>query len=110
MIAKANVYETSKRVDDGGKTLLATVTKLRYICAEAKVAATVEVAKHILEDQPAIVLFTFFQDVARSIHGQLVGAGWPGELLIGEVPQSKRQAMVDRFQVGTLLQMRQEPQ
>ena len=61
--------------------------------------ATVELAKKILEEEPSVVIFTSFAEVAKNIYGQLASNGWEGELLTGVTPQKKRQALVDRFQV-----------
>lgn len=82
-----------------GEAVLGAVQKLRCLCSFAKVGATVELAKKILEEEPSVVIFTSFAEVAKNIHGQLSSNGWEGELLTGETPQKKRQAMVDKFQV-----------
>lgn len=63
-----------------------------------------ELAKKILEEEPSVVIFTSFAEVAKNIHGQLSSNGWEGELLTGETPQKKRQAMVDKFQVQFAVQ------
>jgi SNF2 family DNA or RNA helicase len=60
----------------------------------------VEIAKKILETEPAIVIFTNFASVAKAVHEQLAASGWNGELYTGETPQKKRQGMVDNFQVS----------
>ena len=67
--------------------------KLRVVDSKAKVQATVDVAISILEKEPAVVIFTSFQDVANAVQ-----AGWDGELLTGETPANKRQGKVDNFQ------------
>ena len=56
--------------------------------------------------EPSVVIFTSFAEVAKRIHGQLSSNGWDGELLTGETPQKKRQAMVDKFQVGSKTRIR----
>jgi hypothetical protein len=87
-------------MENGSEAVLGAVTKLRMISAQAKVNAAVELAKKILEDEPAIVIFTSFVDVAKGLHSTLSSSGWSGELLTGETPQKKRQQMVDNFQEG----------
>ncbi len=57
-------------------------------------------AKSILEEEPSLVIFTYFVSVAKEVHRKLQNVGWAGELLAGETPSSKRQAMVDNFQDG----------
>lgn len=74
---------------------------MRVVCSFAKVGATVELAKSILEkEEAALVIFSSFAQVAKSIHEQLQNAEWDGELLTGETPPKKRQVMVDNFQVS----------
>jgi SNF2 family DNA or RNA helicase len=80
--------------------ILGAVQKLRMVGSLAKVEATVEQAKGILQDEAAVVVFTSFQQVAKNVYHQLREAGWEGELLTGETPAKKRQSMVDRFQQG----------
>jgi len=50
-------------------------------------------------------IFTCFVAVAKDVHRQLGGSGWSGELLTGETPSHKRQAMVDNFQVRVELNL-----
>ena len=80
--------------------ILGAVQKLRMIGSLAKMDATVELALQILQQEAAIVIFTSFQQVARTVHEQLGQAGWKGELLTGETPPKKRQDIVDSFQNG----------
>lgn len=94
-----SLQEASFEKTDLGEAVLGGVQKLRCLCSFAKVGATVELAKKILEKEPSVVIFTSFAGVAKSIYGQLSSNGWEGELLTGETPQKKRQAMVDKFQV-----------
>lgn len=95
----ARIYET-KRSSGPDDKLLGAVQKVRMMGSLAKVEAAVEKAKTILLEQPAIVIFTSFQEVAKQVHRQLAEAGWTGELLTGKTPAEKRQAMVDNFQKG----------
>jgi len=53
-----------------------------------------------LKEEPAVVIFTSFCQAAKFVHKQLSELGWNGELLTGETPAQKRQAMVDNFQSG----------
>jgi SNF2 family DNA or RNA helicase len=79
---------------------LGAVQRLRVVCSLAKITATVEVAKKVLDKEPAVVVFTSFVQVAKQLHQHLADSGWQGELLTGETPAKKRQAMVDNFQVS----------
>jgi SNF2 family DNA or RNA helicase len=97
---QANVHANAKNSNDGGEQVLGACQRLRVICAFAKVGATVEFAKNILETEPAIVIFTNFASVAKAVHEQLAASGWNGELYTGETPQKKRQGKVDNFQVS----------
>jgi SNF2 family DNA or RNA helicase len=96
---QANIHANASNA--GGDAVLGAFQRLRVVCSFAKVRATVELAKNILEKEPALVIFTCFAQVAKSVHEQLNDSGWNGELLIGETPQKKRQGIVDRFQVST---------
>eukprot|EP00934_Nitzschia_sp_Nitz4_P001119 Nitzschia sp. Nitz4//scaffold105_size73764//71724//73528//NITZ4_005687-RA/size73764-augustus-gene-0.54-mRNA-1//1//CDS//3329532480//1119//frame0 len=81
--------------------MLGAFQSLRVQCAFAKVQATVELAKSILETtEPAVVIFTSFAQAAKAIHKQLTELGWEGSLLTGETPPQKRQGLVDNFQNG----------
>lgn len=92
---------STKMDSDNSKALLGAAERLRLVSAMAKVDAGVNIAKGILDKEPAIVIFTSFVNVAKALHKKLESAGWPGELLTGEVPGHKRQDMVDNFQNGT---------
>ena len=95
------MFTMSSKIDnDNSKALLGACERLRLVSAMAKVDAGVNIAKGILEKEPAIVIFTSFVRVAKALHQKLGDAGWPGELLTGEVPGHKRQDMVDNFQNG----------
>ena len=85
--------------EDDNESVLGAVQRLRVTCSHAKVGATVELAIKVLEQEPALVLFTSFAQVAKQVHQQLAASGWEGELLTGETPAKKRQGMVDNFQV-----------
>lgn len=96
---KAKVYNTSRSLENSGDLILTAVQRVRQIGSFAKIDATVALAKEVLQDQPAVVIFTSFVTVAKIVHKQLSESGWEGELLTGETPQKKRQEMVDNFQV-----------
>jgi superfamily II DNA or RNA helicase len=89
--------KTNKNLDN--KALLGSTQELRVSCAFAKIGATVEVAKKILEDEPSIVIFTNFAKAAKSMNKHLEDHGWTTALLTGETPAKKRQDLVDGFQV-----------
>ena len=95
----ANV-QAQPKTESNGEAFLGAVQRLRVTCSYAKIDATVEVAKSLLETEPAVVIFTNFAQVAKQIHQKLKESGWKGELLTGETPKAKRQAMVDNFQEG----------
>ncbi|OEU17198.1 P-loop containing nucleoside triphosphate hydrolase protein, partial [Fragilariopsis cylindrus CCMP1102] len=94
----ANIQANSSKLSD--ESVLGAVQRLRVVCAYAKVEATVELARTILNNEPAVVIFTFFAQVAKQVHSKLAASGWPCSLLTGETPQKKRQELVDNFQNG----------
>jgi SNF2 family DNA or RNA helicase len=89
---------TDKKNDD--KAVLGALQRLRKVGSLAKADAAARLAAQVLEEEPAVVVFSSFVDVSASIHKQLGNIGWTGELLTGETPPHKRQDMVDRFQRG----------
>jgi SNF2 family DNA or RNA helicase len=95
----AKVYE-SRHENSQQEAILGAVQNLRLVDSFAKVDATVEIAKEVLSKEPAVVIFTSFVDVAKMVHSKLSDCGWDGEILTGETPAKKRQAMVDKFQNG----------
>lgn len=94
----AKIYNSSKNSND--QAVLGALQNLRKVDSLAKLDATVAVARVVLEKEPAVVVFTSFVDVAKSVHSKLQSAGWKGELLTGETPSQKRQGLVDNFQSG----------
>lgn len=98
-LLQANVHAQAATREDDNESVLGAVQRLRVTCSHAKIGATVEVAIKVLEQEPALVLFTSFAQVAKQVHQQLTASGWEGELLTGETPAKKRQGMVDNFQV-----------
>ena len=94
----AKLYNSQRSGPD--EKILGAVQKVRMVGSLAKVEAAVQQAKKILLEEPAVVIFTSFQEVARQVHQQLAEAGWQGEILTGETPAKKRQGMVDNFQKG----------
>lgn len=80
--------------------MLGAFQNLRVVTSSSKILATVALAQSILQEEPAIVIFTSFVNVAKSIQQKLSDCGWDGEILTGETPQKKRQGIVDRFQSG----------
>lgn len=94
----AKVYHAPGK--DNSDAVLGAVQKVRLVGSLAKIDATVATALDTLKREPAIVIFTSFVEVAKTVHKQLAEAGWHGELLTGETPPAKRQKMVDNFQEG----------
>ena len=84
------------------EVLLAAFSRVRLVAALAKVAGTVSMAKEILQKEPAIVIFTSFVDVAKSVHRMLGESGWKGVLLTGETPKNQRSQLVEDFQAGLM--------
>ncbi|CAB9497308.1 annealing helicase and endonuclease ZRANB3 [Seminavis robusta] len=85
---------------DKSDALLGQLQQLRCQGAIARVDASVDIAKNVLEKEPAVVLFTSFVRVAKALQEKLARLGWEGEVLTGETPPKKRQPMVDNFQNG----------
>merc|ERR1719464_138877 len=83
----ASIQAKSSNLSD--EAVLGAVQRLRVVCAYAKIEATVELARSILYNEPAIVIFTLFAQVAKQISSELVDSGWPCCLLTGETPQRK---------------------
>jgi SNF2 family DNA or RNA helicase len=101
VLAKTHANATSGvRNNVGEEAVLGAMQSLRLVCARSKIDATVELARSILDEQPALVIFTSFARVAKEVYAKLNSSGWPTELLTGETPQKKRQVLVDKFQEG----------
>jgi len=99
----AKVYHNRNSSSDNSnnqEAILGAVQNLRMVDSLAKVDATVQTCQKVLEKEPAVVVFTSFQQVAKAVHQKLSDAGWPGQLLTGETPAKKRQGLVDDFQNG----------
>jgi len=96
----SKVYTAKDATKNGNDAVLGAVQKVRMVSSLAKIDATVELAKSILEKEPAVVIFTSFVQVAQTLHKHLTESGWKGELLTGETPAKKRQDLVDNFQNG----------
>jgi SNF2 family DNA or RNA helicase len=95
-LSKAYFQDRERNPD----ALLGAFQKLRLSDAWAKVDATVQVANGILQTEPAVVVFTSFQDIASMIVKKLHESGWSAELLTGKSPVAKRSIAVDSFQNG----------
>jgi SNF2 family DNA or RNA helicase len=96
----ATIYAATGKLEDAGDTILSAVTRVRQIGSYAKIDATVAIVQEILQEEPAVVVFTSFAKVAKEVHRKLAESGWIGELLTGETPSQKRQGLVDNFQSG----------
>lgn len=98
----AKVYKTScdSMSSVGNDAVLGATQKLRMVSSLAKIDAAIELAVAVLNQEAAIVIFTTFVEVAKTVHKKLMESGWNSELLTGETPAKKRQNMVDNFQKG----------
>jgi hypothetical protein len=96
----AKVYHDPSNGDKKNESVLGAVQKVRVVGSFAKIDATVQLAQQTLQTEPAVVIFTSFVEVAKSVHQKLKVSGWEGHVLTGETPPKKRQGMVDDFQNG----------
>jgi superfamily II DNA or RNA helicase len=96
----ARIYSATGSLETSGDAVLTAVQKVRMIGSFSKIDATVGLAKEVLQNQPAVIIFTCFAQVAKNVHKQLADSGWEGCLLTGETPSKKRQGLVDSFQQG----------
>lgn len=87
------VFTNSSTSDNANKNdaILGAVQKVRMVGSLAKVDATVQLAKQILERESSIVIFSSFVQVCKQMTQKLQDSGWPCELLTGETPAKKRQ-------------------
>ena len=86
-------------INESHEAVLGAFTKVRIISSHAKVDASVALAKFILEKEGSVVIFTCFVTIAKEVHKKLFESGWSGELLTGETLASKRQDLIENFQV-----------
>ncbi|GAX13870.1 hypothetical protein FisN_5Lh235 [Fistulifera solaris] len=98
----AKIYKANmdSRSAVGNDAVLGATQKLRMVSSLAKTDAAIELSLAVLNQEAAIVVFTSFVEVAKTIHKKLMESGWNAELLTGETPAKKRQDMVDNFQKG----------
>jgi SNF2 family DNA or RNA helicase len=98
----AKIYKTNmdSRSAVGNDAVLGATQRLRMVSSLAKTDAAIELSLAVLNQEAAIVVFTSFVEVAKTIHKKLMESGWNAELLTGETPAKKRQDMVDNFQKG----------
>lgn len=82
------------------EAILGAVQRVRIVCSHAKIDDTVDLARSILNKEPALVIFSNFTQMAKQVHEKLSGSGWPSELLTGERPQKNAKDTVDKFQSG----------
>jgi len=85
-----NAYNPAK---NGAALVL--MMALRQASSKAKIPQAISMAEELLEQGEQVVIFTEFVDTAKALHQALGGC-----LLIGETPQTQRQALVDKFQSG----------
>lgn len=95
-----SILQTMQQIggDSENDDTLVLINRLRQISSTAKIDGVVQLANSILVDESSIVIFTSFVEVAKEIQKKLEDMNWTGEVLTGETPAKKRQAMVDRFQ------------
>lgn len=94
-LAKAYQARVESGEIEGEGHALVALSHLRSAGSVAKVSASVEQAKAILDTDQPVIIFTEFVESARELQ-QALG----GELLIGDVSTQERTAMVQRFQEG----------
>ena len=80
---------------------LATLTALRKLASDFKLAAACALIEPLLRRGEPVVVFTAFVSSARALHEALAPSGAAG-LLIGELPADQRQGQVDAFQSGAV--------
>ena len=59
-----------------GEALLGHLQKVRFAASLAKVDSTVALVLHILETEPAVVVFTSFVQVVKQLDSKLTDMGW----------------------------------
>lgn len=74
------------RIERNNEAVLGAIQRLRMVGSLSKIEGAVHLASNILQDEPAVVVFTSFCEVAKTVHRQMEEAGWKGELLTGETP------------------------
>ena len=80
---------------------LAVLTALRRIGSREKLPRARDLVVDLLARDGPVVVFTAFVSTARLLH-RVLGGDRQGALLIGAVPAARRQALVDRFQAGSV--------
>jgi hypothetical protein len=80
---------------------LAVLTALRRIGSREKLPWARDLVADLLARDGPVVVFTAFVPTARLLH-RVLGGDRQGALLTGAVPAARRQALVDRFQAGTV--------
>lgn len=84
---------------DPDAEVIVTLQLLRRIGSKYKADAAIEAAQELLEAGEQVIIFTEFLESAKAIAEVLRGTTTV-ELLTGDVPSDKRQAMKERFQAG----------
>lgn len=99
-LAKVHYSFVGNAERDEHDQVLSAFLRVRQLASFAKVDATVDLAKSILQEEDSIVIFTCFVDVAKEVQRKLNELGWSGEVLTGKTPVKNRQEIVDNFQAG----------
>ena len=84
-----DAYQASKSNSDStiqSEAILGAIQRIRVVCSLAKVDATVSISKEILNEHPAVVIFTSFVNAATKIYEALTSSGFTGELFTGKTP------------------------
>ncbi|MFM7312434.1 MAG: SNF2-related protein [Cyanobium sp.] len=110
--ARGFAHRLQERVDDYRRRcrlgevrrdaeVLALFTALRQIASDHKLPAATALLGPLLEQGESVVVFTAFVKTARQLQWHF-GGEHKALLLTGAVPVRRRQALVDRFQSGSL--------
>jgi SWI/SNF-related matrix-associated actin-dependent regulator of chromatin subfamily A-like protein 1 len=78
-----------------GNDVMRTMTELRQVTSEAKIAATCELASDILAADGAVVVFTWQRSTAQQLQRMLQGSRLA---ITGELANEKREHLIDSFQ------------
>jgi len=96
----ANLKEAMKtNANLSSESLLGAMSEVRLVCALAKIHATTQIAREILEAEPSIVIFTTYQTCVQQMAKNLTDCGYLVAAITGQTSPKERQTLVDGFQV-----------
>ena len=75
--------------------LIAALTRVRRLLAEAKASTSIEYIQNIIDQGDKVLVFSCFDAPLKQIHNHFADSS---VLLTGATPADKRQGLVDRFQ------------